>query len=259
MPFTRQQMLAMMDGLIDELGAIRTTFEKDGARWTPAFSAWQSATEVALEAIFGATSMAIRTFREITYSAPLDPNATPQQREAAEMVWYGAGLYQAWTRLVGFRYVVDRLAVDPPTRPNPLIFVSHGGPVRTHVDATKELLTVVGLVPIVVEDMPSYGMSVNEKVRRYIGICTAAIILATEDEEIIAPEARTRPNIENEVGMLQNALNIANRIVYLKEPGVKFATNYAEKVWITFTKERVQDSFIPMLRELRSLLAMRSP
>ena len=59
---------------------------------------------------------------------------------------------------------------------------------------------MLGLVPIVVEDMPSYGMSVNDKVRRYISVCTAAIILATEDEEIIAPEARTRPNIENEVG-----------------------------------------------------------
>jgi hypothetical protein len=106
--------------------------------------------------------------------------------------------------------------------------------------------------------MPSYGMSVNDKVRRYMSVCTAAVILATEDEEVIAPEARTRPNIENEVGMLQAAPNIANRIVYLKEPGVKFATNYAEKVWITFTKDRIQDSFIPMLRELRALLAART-
>ena len=119
MALTRQQMLGMLDGLLGELNGIQTAFEADGARWTPVFAAWMSATEVALDAIFGPTSAALRTFREITYMAPPDPTATPQQQEAADIVWYGAGLYQAWTRLVGFRYVVDRLAVDPPARPEP--------------------------------------------------------------------------------------------------------------------------------------------
>ena len=56
----------------------------------------------------------------------------------------------------------------------------------------------------------------------------------------------------SEIGMLQSAANINSRIVYLKESGVKFASNYQEKVWIPFKKKRVQDAFIPLTKELKA-------
>jgi hypothetical protein len=52
--------------------------------------------------------------------------------------------------------------------------------------------------------------------------------------------------------MLQVAPNIGSRIVYLKEEAVQFASNYQEKVWIPFAKERVQDVFIALAKELRA-------
>jgi len=77
-------------------------------------------------------------------------------------------------------------------------------------------------------------------------------VLATAEDETIALETRTRPNVENEIGMLQASPNIGERIIYLKEQEVQFASNYSEKVWIPFEKGRLQDSFIPLLRELRA-------
>lgn len=44
----------------------------------------------------------------------------------------------------------------------------------------------------------------------------------------------------------------ASESIYLKEPEVAFATNYQEKVWIPFSKDRVQDAFVDLAKELRA-------
>jgi predicted nucleotide-binding protein len=113
-------------------------------------------------------------------------------------------------------------------------------------------LNALGLVPVIVQQLPSVGQSVHGKVQGWMRICRSAIVLATADDESVVGEPRTRPNIEHEIGMLQTIPTIQNRIVYLKEPSVRFPSNYAEKVWIEFSRERVQDAFIPLIRELRA-------
>ena len=56
-----------------------------------------------------------------------------------------------------------------------------------------------------------------------MALCTGAIALATVEDETTAGDLRARPNVENEIGMLQMAPNVGSRIIYLKEPGVAFA------------------------------------
>jgi predicted nucleotide-binding protein len=174
------------------------------------------------------------------------------EKRKAELGWFESGLRYAGVTLVGYRYSVERLASDQAARTTPYIFISHGGPTMIHVQLVRDFLVALGLAPIVVTDMPNLNLSVNEKVRFYMSLCSGAIALATAEDETTANERRTRPNVENEIGMLQTAGNIGARIVYLKEPQVQFASNYHEKVWIPFTKERVQDSFIPISKELRA-------
>jgi hypothetical protein len=53
--------------------------------------------------------------------------------------------------------------------------------------------------------------------------------------------------------MMQVAPNIGARMIYFKEDGVQFASNYAEKAWIPFCKERVQDAYLDIARELPRL------
>ncbi len=141
------------------------------------------------------------------------------------MTWFDSGLRYAHASLVGYRYSVERLATEEPARGTPYIFVSHGGPTRTHVYLVRDFLVALGLGPVIVRDLPNLNLSVNEKVRYYMGLCTGAIALATVEDETTAHEQRTRPNVENEIGMLQTAQNIGSRIMYLKEPGVTFASN----------------------------------
>jgi predicted nucleotide-binding protein len=121
-----------------------------------------------------------------------------------------------------------------------------------HVYLVRDSVAALGLAPVIVADMPNLNLSVNEKVRFYMGLCSAALALATVEDETTAKERRARPNVENEIGMLQAAPNIEARIVYLKEPQVRFASNYQEKVWIPFEKGRIQDAFTPITKELRA-------
>jgi hypothetical protein len=83
-----------------------------------------------------------------------------------------------------------------------------------------------------------------------MGLCSASVVLATAEDETLAREKRARPNVENEIGMLQAAENIGSRIVYLKEPEVSFASNYSEKIWIEFKKESVHAAFTAIAKEL---------
>jgi len=132
------------------------------------------------------------------------------------------------------------------------VFVSHGGRTICHVEKVRELLEALNFKPIVVMNMPNLGLSIGDKVRKWMSICRSAVVLATADDESVAVVQRTRPNVDHEVGMLQTIRGVRNRIVYLKEPTVKFASNYADKVWIEFDKNRIQDSFVPLIKEINA-------
>lgn len=134
----------------------------------------------------------------------------------------------------------------------PHVFLSHGRPCMEHVRSVAALLLALKLNPVIVEDKPNLGLSIHQKVRKYVKMCRAAVVFATSDEKNRGTRTRTRPNIDHEIGMLQSTPEIGGRIVFMKEPAVHAASNYAEKVWIEFLKERIQDSFVPLIRELNA-------
>ena len=250
---TKQQMLGALDGLIAEAQRLHAVFLTNLVPWAPAFVVWFKASESTVEAIFGSSSATLSSFKNIFFvPPPWEQPVNDVERRKAEITWFDSGLRFAHGALIGYRYSVERLAVEEPARSTPYVFVSHGGPTLTHVHLVRDFLTALGLGPVVVSDLPNLNLSVNEKVRFYMALCTGAIALATVEDETVAGEQRTRPNVENEIGMLQMAPNIGSRIIYLKEPDVIFATNYQEKVWIPFSKERVQDTFVALARELRA-------
>lgn len=250
---TKEQMLAALDGLIAEAERLYEEFLANFAPWAPDFVVWLKASESTVEAIFGSGSDALSSFKNIYFVPPPWEQALNDiEKRKAEIIWFDSGLRFAHGALIGYRYSVERLAFEERSRNTPYVFISHGGPTLTHVHLVRDFLTALGLGPVVVRDLPNLNLSVNEKVRFYMSLCTGAIALATVEDETVAGEQRTRPNVENEIGMLQVAPNIGSRIIYLKEPEVAFASNYTEKVWIPFSKERVQDIFIDLAKELRA-------
>lgn len=250
---SKQQMLSALEGLIREAERLYQQFLADFQPWSADFAVWLKASESTVEAIFGSNSDALRSFKSVYYMPPPGDQYTNDLEYAnARRTWFESGLRYAHVTLIGYRYSVERLAPEPPARSTPNIFVSHGGPTRTHVDHVRDFLSALSLQPIIVADLPNLNLSVNEKVRFYMDLCTAGLALATAEDETTANEQRTRPNVENEIGMMQTAPNIGDRIIYLKEPTVEFATNYSEKVWIPFSKECIQDAFVRIARELRA-------
>lgn len=250
---SKQQMLDALDGLIDQVGQLRTVFLADLATWTPDFVVWLKAAESTVEVIFGSDSDALRTFKGIYFTPPAGGTyANDLEQLKAQLTWYESGLRYARDSLVGYRYAVDRFATDEPTRPTPYIFLSHGGPTLEHVNKIRDFLEAVGLVGIIVQDMPNLNFSIHEKVRFYLSICAAGIALATVEDETTAAELRARPNVENEIGLMQAAPNIGGRIIYLREPKVQFASNYSEKVWIPFERAAIEQAFTPVARDLRA-------
>lgn len=250
---TKQQMLNALDGLIDEAARLHAVFLTDLASWSPDFAVWLKAAESTVEAIFGTNSQALGSFKAIYFLPPPGEQYTNELEERkAKMTWFDSGLRYAHATLVGYRYSVDRLTVEAPARPTPYIFIAHGGPTLTHVHLVRDFLAALGLSGVVVRDLPNLNLSANEKVRFYMSLCAGGIALATLEDETTAREGRTRPNVENEIGMMQTAPNIGARITCLKEDGVQFASNYAEKIWIPFVKDRVQDVFVDIAKELRA-------
>lgn len=224
-------------------------FSKDQLLYSQDFTIWRHGCEATIESVYGVASEALRSFKSIRFLPP-DPNAsadTGQER----LLWFDNGLRMATNVLDGYAYSLERLAPANDSR-NKNVFISHGGNTVRHVDAVSDLLTALGMYPVVVMRMPNLNNSVNGKVVAWMGICQAAVVLATVEDETVAAERRCRPNVENEVGMLQLSSNIGGRIVYLKEDGVQFASNYAEKVWIPFDKKYVQNAFTALVRDLRA-------
>ena len=255
MALPKARMLAALDALIQEGAQLHEQFLKDLNTWTIHFVAWEKACESTLEAIYGSQADALQEFKRVYFlPPPTEVYANENEKATGELVWFESGIRYAVVMLTGYRYSIERLLPpDVPQRIRYNVLISHGGPTMTHVNAVSELIETLGLSPVVVSRMPNLNLSLNQKVMAYLSICAAGIALATEEDEVTAiAEKRPRPNVEHEVGLMQSAPSIDGRIIYCKEPGVKFASNYSEKVWIGFEKERVQDAFIPILRELRA-------
>lgn len=139
-------------------------------------------------------------------------------------------------------------AVRRPVSRN--IFVSHGTP-STALDHLVEFLRTLGLNAIVVEDQPSKGMSVDDKVEVYLAASEAAVILATGDDKVEGETTlRPRQNVVHEIGLCQKAFG--NKIIYLLEQGTEFPSNIRPKVYERFTKDNMTQAFKAVVRELRA-------
>lgn len=133
---------------------------------------------------------------------------------------------------------------------SPKAFVAHGGesPAR---DKLKDFLCALGIKPLIVEESPSEGRSVNENVEHYFNQSDCAIILATKgDIDAKTKEFIPRGNILIEVGMCIQKL--PNRTIYLLEEEAKFPTDISEKVWEHFTQDNMERAFIKVANELRA-------
>lgn len=129
-------------------------------------------------------------------------------------------------------------------------FIAHGGD-SPALRKLKAFLESLDVQPLVVEEQPSEGRSVGEKVDWYSKQADCAIILATKgDIDVRTGGFIPRGNVLMEIGKLQELFG--NKIVYLLQSGTKFPTNVSEKVWTQFSPQSMDNAFITVARELRA-------
>jgi hypothetical protein len=242
---TKEQVLSSLIPLINIGETIIQEFFASGKTFTDNFISWKSDCESTLEILYGAQSRILEDYKRIYY---YPPNNSTDERQ--KLSWYLSGLTHAVNRLKGFVASINRLFPDSQPQASSLVFISHGGSYMGHVNTLSDFLVALGTYPVVVCKLPNQGLSLNKKVQYYMSLCNSAIVLATLDDEIDAKNKRTRPNVDNEIGMLQAMSNIGNRIIYLKEPNVAFASNYSEKVWYPMNKKFIQNNFIEITKDL---------
>jgi len=166
---TKKQLLDALDYHIPDGRSIYDLFLQTLTPWTGDFAAWYTGCESTIEAIYGAGSGALTQFKSYSFAPPLTQSfASETERRNAALVWFQSGLWYSLNTLIGYRYSLERLLPETMGRPNRYVFISHGGPTRTHVDMAKELLVSVGLSPIVIADLPNFNFSINQKVQGYI-------------------------------------------------------------------------------------------
>ena len=154
--------------------------------------------------------------------------------------------------ILGTPSTSDTVVVTAPymetTVQAPKAFIAHGGETPALIKL-KEFLDALGLFPMIVEEQPSEGRSINEQVNWCLDQCDCAIVLATKgDIDGNTGEFIPRGNVLNEIGRFQE--RFSSKVVYLIECCTKFPTNISEKVWELFDAQSMDKAFIKVAREL---------
>lgn len=130
----------------------------------------------------------------------------------------------------------------------PKAFVAHG-PMSKGLEKLQRFLITLGIQPLIIEEKPSEGRSINEQVEYYLEQADCAIVLGTaDDKELKDGKLYPRRNVHIEIGRFQE--RFPDKIVYLLEEGASLPLNISEKVYTHFNQDNMEEAFFKVVREL---------
>jgi len=145
----------------------------------------------------------------------------------------------------------ERLSKSGVTKSEPpKAFIIHGGETDAR-DKLRRFLLALGVQPLIVEEEPKEGRSVDQQVEHYSKIADCAILLGTaDDKELKDGKLYPRRNDFIEIGRFLERFPM--RIIYLQEEGASFPSIIAEKLRTPFSHDNMDEAFIVMARELKA-------
>jgi predicted nucleotide-binding protein len=145
--------------------------------------------------------------------------------------------------------VIQKLYTTPAKPPK--AFIAHGGKSGV-LDKLREFIQALGIDPLIVELLPSKGMSVDEKVNKYIKDADCGIVLATKggivDTTGNKPKQHPRLNVIDEFERLRTTF--PNKTILLLEKGVDLPSNISSFTYEPFARQSMDRAFTAIAREL---------
>jgi DNA-binding NtrC family response regulator len=129
------------------------------------------------------------------------------------------------------------------------VFLSHGHNEALWRRLRDFLVSRMKLSAIVLQELPSQGLTVVEKLERASERCRFAIILMTRDDEQRSGGTRARQNVVHEVGFFQGRYGRQN-VVLLAEVGVEMFSNISGIITLDFDPDHFEEVFEPLRREI---------
>lgn len=147
---------------------------------------------------------------------------------------------------------------------NPKAFIAHGGGAHRGKSGVLEKLCdfieALGIEPIVVELSASRGMSVDDKVNKYIKDADCGIVLATKggivDTTGKNPKQHPRLNVIDELERLRAVF--PERTILLLENGVDLPSNISGLTHERFARQSMDRAFIAIARELGGMKILKA-
>lgn len=140
---------------------------------------------------------------------------------------------------------------------SPKAFIAHGG--RSGVlDKLREFIQALGIDPLIVELLPAKGMSVDDKVNKYIKDADCGIVLATGGGIVDKKSEKEHPrlNVIDEFERLRTVF--PNKTILLLEKGVDLPSNISGLTYEPFVRQSMDRAFTAIARELTAFGILRA-
>jgi len=149
----------------------------------------------------------------------------------------------------------DGAVAGRPTSTQVFVVYGHDAQARTQLDA---MLRRWGLEPLFLDELPSEGQTIIEKLERYTAAVQFAVVLATPDDEGHRAgrgdekKFRARQNVVLELGMMLAVLGRNRVAILLKNPEtMDRPSDIQGLIYIPF-KDSVDDARVQLAKEMNA-------
>ena len=129
------------------------------------------------------------------------------------------------------------------------LFIAHGRNEIVRNKVKDFIRDRCGMQPLVLQELPSSGLTVIEKLEKYGRTADYAVIILTGDDIIAnGEERRARQNVIQELGWFQGVLG-RKRTAILRQKEVEIASNIAGVIYLEFSGDNVEMVFESLRQE----------
>lgn len=136
------------------------------------------------------------------------------------------------------------------------VFVGHGRNEVVRHRVKNFLEDRCGIELVILEDLPSTGLTVIEKLERFGRIADYAVLILTGDDVSEDGGSRARQNVIQELGWFQGVLG-RQRTAVLLQAGVEIPSNVAGVVYFGFQGNDVESTFERLRAEFEAVGILR--